>query len=86
MWKAVKLLDLLFKNVSISNICLKKYEKIRFDEKANANSFKEFFCNLNSDLVAKLPPSSTKFGISSLHSYYQNILDLLPSTSKFSKS
>ena len=42
------------------------------------------FVNLASDLDAKLPPSSNKSRISSVHIYYQNILDLL--TSKFKLS
>ena len=37
-----------------------------------------------SNLVAKLPPPSIKFGISSVRNYYQNIVDLLPSKFKFS--
>ena len=49
-----------------------------------ANIFKEFFCNLASDLVAKLPSPSNTFGINSVRNYYQNILDLLPSKFKFS--
>ena len=66
------------------SICLKKDDKISFDDKTNANTFKEFFCNLPSDLVPKLPPPSNKFGISSVRNYYQNILDLLPSKFKSS--
>ena len=41
---------------------LKKDDKISFDDKTNADTFNEFFCNLASDLVAKLPPASNKFG------------------------
>ena len=55
-----------------------------FNDKINANTFKEFFCNLASFLIAKLPPPSNKFGLSSVRNYYQNILDLLPSKFKFS--
>ena len=54
------------------------------DDKTNANTFKEFFCNLASDLVAKLPPSSNEFGISSVRNYCQNILDLYPNKFNFS--
>ena len=72
------------KKDSILNICLKKDDTISFDDKTNANTFKEFFRNLASDLVAKLPPPSNEFGISSVSNYYQNILDLLPSRFKFS--
>ena len=42
----LKFLGLLCKKGSISNICLKKDDKISFDDKTNANTFKEFFCNL----------------------------------------
>ena len=41
-------------------------------------------CNLTSDLVAKLPPPSNKFGIGSVRNYYHYILDLLPPKFKFS--
>ena len=67
----------------ISNIFLKKDDKTSFDGKTNANIFKELFCNLASDLVAKLPPPSNEFEISSVRNYYQNILDLLPNKFNF---
>ena len=53
LWKALKSLGLPSKKGTISNICLKKDDKICFDDNTNANTFKEFFCNLASDLVAK---------------------------------
>ena len=84
LWKALKSLGLPSKKRSISNICLKKDDKISFDDKANANTFKEFYCNLASDLVAKLPPPSNKFGITSVRKYYQDVLNLLPCKFKFS--
>ena len=84
LWKALKSLGLPSKKGTISNICLKKDDKICFDDKANANTFKEFFCNLASDLVAKLPPPSKRFGLNTVRSYYQDILSLLPSKFKFS--
>ena len=71
------------KKGSISNIFLKNDDKKSFDGKTNANTFKEFFCNLASDLVAKLPRPSNEFEISSVRNYYQNILDLLPSKLNF---
>ena len=58
--------------------------KYAFDNKTNANTFKEFFCNLAGDLVAKLPPPSKRFGLDTVRSYYQDILGLLPSKFKFS--
>ena len=36
-------------------------------------SFKDFYCNLASDLLHKLPPPSKKFGITSVRNYYQTI-------------
>ena len=53
LWKALKSLGLPSKKGTISNICLKKDDKICFDDKTNANTFKEFFCNLASDLVSR---------------------------------
>ena len=41
--------------------------------------------NLASDFVAKLPPSSNKYEVSSVRNY-QNILGLLPSKFKFSNA
>ena len=84
MWKALKSLGLPGKKGSIPNICLKKDDKISFDDKTNANTLKTFFCDLAIDLVAKLPPPFNKSGISSVRNYYQIILDLLPSKFKFS--
>ena len=82
--KPLQSLGLPCKKGSVSNICLKKDDKTSFDDKINANTFNEFFRNLASDLVVKLPPSSNEFGISSVRNYYQNILDLLPNKSSFS--
>ena len=84
LWKALKSLGLPSKKRSISNICLKKDDKISFDDKTNANTFKEFYCNLASDLVAKLPPPSNRFGITSVRKYYQDVLNLLPCKFTFS--
>ena len=84
LWKALKSLGLPSKKRSISNICLKKDDIISFDDKTNANTFKEFHCNLASDLVAKLPLPSNRFGITSVCKYYQDVLNLLPCKFKFS--
>ena len=40
---------------------LKKDVKICFDDKTNANTFNKVFCNLASNLVAKLPPPPKRF-------------------------
>ena len=84
LWKALTSLGLPSKKGIISNIFLKKDDKICFNDKTNASTFQEFFCNLASDLVAKLPPPSKRFGLHTVFSYYQDILGLLPSKFKFS--
>ena len=56
LWKAQRSLGLPSKKGTFSNICLKKDNKICFDDKTNVIAFKEFFCNLASDLVAKSLP------------------------------
>ena len=85
LWKTLKSLGLPSKKGSnISNICLKKDDKINFDEKTNANTFKEFYCNLGGNLLKKLPPLSNKFGITSVRNFYQTMLDQLPFKFKFS--
>ena len=81
LWKALKSLGLPSKKGTISNICLKKDDKICFDDKTNANTFKEFFCILASNLVAKLRPPSK---LDTVRDYYQDILGLRPSKFKFS--
>ena len=84
LWKALKSLGLPSKKCTISNIYPKKDDKICFDDKTNTNAFKEFFCNLPSDLVARLPPRSKRFGLDTVRNYYLDILGLLPSKFKFS--
>ena len=59
-------------------------DKICFDDKTNANAFKEFYWNLAYHLVAKLFPPSNGFGLDTLGNCYQNILCLLLSEFKFS--
>ena len=61
LWKALKTLGLPCKKGSVSNFCLIKDDKTSFDDKTNADTFKEFFCNLASDLVAKLPTPPNEF-------------------------
>ena len=84
MWKALKSLGLPSEKGTILNICLTKDDKILFDNKTNANAFREFFCYLASDLVSKLPPPPNRFGLDTVRNYYQDILGLLPSKFKFS--
>ena len=84
LWKALKSLGLPSKNDTISNICLRKDDKIWFDSKINANAFKEFFCNLAIDLGGKLPPPSNRFRLDTVRNCYQHILCLFASEFKFS--
>ena len=70
--------------LTFSSICLKKDDKICFDDKTNANAFKDFFCNLASDLVAKLPSPFNRFGSDTVRNYYQDILGLILSKLQFS--
>ena len=63
LWKPLKSLGLPSKKGTISNMSLKKDVKICFDDKTNTNTFNEVFCNLASNLVAKLPPPSKRFGL-----------------------
>ena len=84
LWKALKSLGLPSKKDTLSNICLKKDDKTFFDNKINENTFKDFFWNLASDLVAKLPPPSIRFGLHTVRVYCQDILGLLSSKFKFS--
>ena len=61
-----------------------KSDKICFDDKINANTFKNFFCNIASDLVATLPPPFERFGLDTTPNYCQDNLGLPTSKSKFS--
>ena len=63
LWKPLKSLGLPSKKGTISNMSLKKDVEICFDDKTNTNTFNEVFCNLASNLVAKLPPPSKRFGL-----------------------
>ena len=55
LWKSLKSLGLPSKQQSSSTICLEKDGILSFDHKANAEIFKDFYSNLASDLVKKLP-------------------------------
>ena len=56
------MLGLPKKNDSHSNICLGDKDKVSFDNKENAETFKNFYEDLASDLVNKLPLPTDKFG------------------------
>ena len=69
-------------NNSPSKICLNDKGKPSFDDKINAEIFKDFFSNLASDLVKKLNPSPHR--LDSMRKYYQHLLtepfSLLPAS------
>ena len=72
LWKSLKKLGLPSKSDPQSDICLMKDGKLSFDHKTNAETFKDFFSNLASNLVAKLPMPSNKFGMETVKNYYKD--------------
>ena len=73
LWKSLKSLGLPSKQQSSSTICLEKDGTLSFDHKANAEIFKDFYSNLASDLVKKLPNPPNKFGTGTVREYYKNL-------------
>ena len=55
LWKVLKNIGLPSKAAPISKICLKENDSTQFDNQQNANTFKNFYSKLASDLVEKLP-------------------------------
>ena len=53
----------------VSQISLKDGGKISFDEKANNNSFKDFYANLAPNLGNKLPHAPNKISLDSVLAY-----------------
>ena len=43
---------------------------LQFDEKKNADTFKDFYSNLAADLVNPLPVAKNIFGVNSVKEYY----------------
>ena len=56
-----------------SKVCLKNNGNISFDPIENANIFKNFYENLASELVEKLPEPTDKFGKNKVKEYYKNL-------------
>ena len=82
----MKSLGLPSKQQSSSTICLEKDGILSFDHKANAEIFKDFYSNLASDLVKKLPNPPNKFGTGTVREYTHAVVlklleDLNPSKS-----
>ena len=73
LWKSLKSFGLPSKQQSSSTICLEKDGILSFDHKANAEIFKDFYSNLASDLVKKLPNPPNKFGTGTVREYYKNL-------------
>ena len=55
LWKSLNSLGLPSKKASSSTICLEKDGTLSFDSKTNAKIFTDFYSNLASDLLTKLP-------------------------------
>ena len=84
LWKCLKSLGLSKNKTALTNICLKSNDNVtNFDDKKNANIFKNFYSTLAEDLLRNLPPPSLKFGLPSVRQYYENILNLPNSKFKF---
>ena len=66
LWKSLKSLGLPSKQGKPSKMCLKIDRKHSFDDKINSNIFMNFFSNLATELVKKLPNPPRRFGIESV--------------------
>ena len=86
LWNSLKTLGLASIKSPLINICLKtKVDITNFDDKKNANIFKNFFffCTIADDLLANLPSISLRFGLNSVRQYYEKILKYPKSKFKF---
>ena len=70
LWRTLKSLG-LSKTNSSPKICLEKDNNLSFDHKEIAETFKDYFSNLASNLVVELPTPPGKFGIESVKGYYE---------------
>ena len=73
LWKSLKSLGLPSKQDKPSKTCLKTDGEHCFDDKINSNVFKNFFSNLATELVKKLPNPPRRFGIESVKEYYKKL-------------
>jgi len=77
LWKCLKTLGLSKNKSSLSNICLKSNDNVtNFDDKKNANIFKNFYASLADELLQNLPSPSSNFGLPSVRQYYEKNLKL----------
>ena len=58
------------KAAPILKVCLKENHFTQFDDKQNANTYKNFYSKIASDLVKKLPIAKKIFGENSVKKYY----------------
>ena len=73
LWKVLKNIVLPSKAAPISKICLKEKDFTQFDDKQNANTFKNFCSKLASGLVVKLPTVKNIFRENSVKKYYSSM-------------
>ena len=83
LWKTIKTVGLPSKKGSLTKICLDKDSITNFDDKKNANIFRNFYNSLADDLLNNLPPEPMRFGLRSVHQYYEKTLKLPRSNFKF---
>ena len=73
LWQSLKKLGLPCKNGPTSTICLGTNENISFENKENAEKFKNFYENLATDLLNKLPLPANEFNKDKVNEYYQHL-------------
>ena len=71
LWKSLKNLGLPSKNEPSAKICLGSKEKVSFDNQENAESFKDFYENLATNLVNEFPLPTNKFVKENIKDYYK---------------
>ena len=80
-WKTLTTMGLPSKKGSLTKICQDSITN--FDDKKNANIFRNFYNSLADDLLNNLPPAPMRFGLPSVHQYYEKTLKLPRSNFKF---
>ena len=70
LWKALKNLGMQCKVSHQPKIFLRENNLLQFNEKKNANTFKDFYSNLAVDLVNRLPAAKNIFGINLVKEHY----------------
>ena len=83
LWETLNELGLQNNRSPSSDICLKEKEGLAFDSFAISEVFQNFYLNLASKLVDKLPATVNKIGLHSIVVYYKNVLHLQESRFTF---